>query len=142
MKGAVMANKQSKGIYAIILILSGLLFNYGFTVIMASVRIHIDNISHVGWNSAKGDIKKTFQLGLKDGDFSEELKNNYVDCMADRAIAFLNNTSCSYKYNPVITQKEDHLRDQDDCVEKSGYTKELDVIASSCAETAAKKFAH
>ena len=134
--------KTSKGMFALILILGGILFNYGFRVIMASVRMQVENMNHAGWNSAREDLKKQFQSTLEGGDFTEELKTAYVDCMADRAIAFLNNTSCSYKYNPTITKKDDHLRDQDDCVEKSGYTKELDVIASSCAETAAKKFAH
>jgi len=88
--------KTSKGMFALILILGGILFNYGFRVIMASVRMQVENMNHAGWNSAREELKKQFQANLEGGDFSEELKTAYVDCITDRAIAFLCQCETNY----------------------------------------------
>lgn len=99
-----------------------------------SAAITVQNSLHMGWNSARSEIRRQFEAELKNMDIDPLKKSKYLDCITDKSIDFLNGTTCSYHYNKVTTTKAEHIKQQDACVEKSGYIKKVEEMGYACAQ--------
>jgi hypothetical protein len=53
-------------------------------------------------------------------------------CMAAKAIVFLDGTGCRLTYRPAERSEQSHLREQDACLQQSGYPKELEGFTVQC----------
>ena len=64
--------------------------------------------------------------------FSNTTLDVFAECVADKAIAFLNTTECPYLYNPGTTSKEEHLAALKECLAKVGYEAKLEKYSFEC----------
>jgi len=115
---------------------------FGVGVFTTSAKIHTKNMTHSGWDSARAELRKSVEKEVESVALPSEIKKNYVDCVTNKAVDFLNHTVCSYLYNKLTTTMEEHLRSQDECIAKSGYNQELEKIAEVCADDTIKMASH
>jgi hypothetical protein len=111
-----------------------------FSFFATSAKIHTTNMMHAGWDQAKPDLRKAFEKEVEKSapELDAEFKTKYLDCVTDKAVVYLNNTTCSYLYNKATTTQEEHLRAQDECIGASGYAQEVEKIAEKCADEMVK----
>lgn len=105
-------------------------------VIIPSIAVQAQNSMGVGWNDSKSELVQKFTealapefvpLGLTPSELSA-----ITNCCADQAIAFLNTTDCSYQYNQATTSEAQHLKEQEECMQRVSYEQQEAKIALSC----------
>jgi len=111
-----------------------LFFKFGVGLVTTSATIHAKNAVHKGWDGARAELRKAFESQVQEIKLPPEIKAKYLDCVTQKAIDFLNNTTCSYLYNKMTTTQEEHLRKQDACVMQSGYMEALEGFAEACGK--------
>lgn len=116
------------------------LAKYGYPFFVASAKIHIQNMMHTGWNSARSELRLAFEKEVNTAapDLDAGVKTKYLDCVTDKAVDYLNHTTCSYLYNKFITTTEEHMKAQDECIMASGYALEVEKIAEKCGDETIK----
>ncbi len=88
------------------------------------------------WTESRSDLKKEFsqlaQNVFSDMDVSQSDLNGMVDCLVDKAIPFLNQSGCKYHYVKTTTSEATHLKEQEECLEKIGWKKKLELLTVEC----------
>jgi len=115
-----------------------LIAKFGVGIFATSAKIHTNNMMHSGWESARAELRKSVEKEVGAVALPPDIKKNYVDCVTNKAVDFLNHTVCSYLYNKLTTTREEHLKAQDECIAKSGYNQEMEKIADVCANDTIK----
>jgi len=107
----------------------------GLKFLTPSAEVAIKNSVGEGWSEAKGElttgILETLRTEYAPFALPEPLLQKMAGCVADKSIAYLNTTDCSYLYNTATTSEAEHLAAQELCLKKvdfegkqAGYTLE------------------
>jgi hypothetical protein len=124
---------MKKGIGIAIAIVAGLLWQF---VIGPQMEVSTKNALDSGWDDAKAEVaqqqKAAYAESLKGIGLSDAVLDALAGCTADKAIAFLNTTDCSYLYNQTTTSEEEHLAEQEKCMDKVGYSAKEEQFSFEC----------
>ena len=105
-----------------LVVLYGGKFIYG--ALFTSVGIEAMSMAGAGWDESRQMFVDSYGAEVYRSDefnsVPDRIKDIYINCLADKTVAFLNQTECKYMYNKMTTSEEDHIRQQDLCVAKSG----------------------
>jgi hypothetical protein len=105
-------------------------------VIGPSLAVTASNTAGMGWNDAKPELAANFQATFAKDFASFELGPANIktlsDCCAEKAVAFLNTTDCSYLYNQTTTSEAEHTKNQEACLAKVKYTEQEEKIGLAC----------
>lgn len=115
-----------------------LFFKFGVGVFATSAKIHAKNAMHSGWDGARAELRKSFEKELGTVELSATVKKELLDCMVQKAIDYLNQTTCSYQYNKFTTSAQAHVKEQDECIKASGYGEAMDKQFEACVDDALK----
>ena len=108
---------------------------FGGALLFTSANIATKNVTNSGWNGARTELRRMFEKELGDADMDPSSKSAFLDCVTTKAIDYLNQTSCSYLYNKALTSREQHMRDQDACIHKTGYAKAIEDASNVCVSS-------
>jgi len=115
-----------------------LFFKFGVGVFATSAKIHAKNVTHSGWDGARTELRSSFEKELKSVELPPEIKTKYLDCITQKAIDYLNQTACSYHYNKFTTSAQEHVKEQDACINNSGYAEAMDKQFEACGDEVIK----
>jgi hypothetical protein len=107
-----------------------------------SAKIQLDILMHKGWNDSKKELRSTFEkelefsLGEEIKNIPSDIKEKYLNCLTEKSVQYLNQTNCKYKYNKKTTTLEEHLKEQSECYESSGYIAYFEKVINNCSEYA------
>jgi hypothetical protein len=98
--------------------------------------VAIENSAGVGWDDAKAEfvteITTTLTTEYATFGFPPAIIQTISSCIADKSIAFLNTTDCSYKYNTATTTEAQHLASQEQCFVKVQFETRQEGFTLEC----------
>ena len=105
-----------------------------------SAEVAIKNSTGTGWNDAKNDfmteITTTLTTEYATFGFAPSIIQTISNCIADKSIAFLNTTDCSYLYNTATTTEAQHLAAQEQCMNKVQFDQKQEGFTLECTREA------
>ena len=97
---------------------------YIYGAFFTSVGIEAMSMAGAGWDDSRETFLESYKAEVNKSEHfksvPEDVKERYINCLADKTVEFLNQTECKYLYNQMTTSKEEHLKEQDACVQASG----------------------
>lgn len=95
------------------------------------------NITGSGWDDAKPELSGKVRIALTEFFLPLDLKppqiDAMVDCTTEKLVEFLNGTDCSYYYVESTTTMEEHLAEQDKCLNAANYDDTEALFVTQCA---------
>lgn len=109
-----------------------------FKFLAPSAEVAIQNAAGAGWDDAKADfqaeISQVINTDYEVFVLSQAEKDAITNCIADKSIAFLNGTDCSYLYNTATTTEAEHLANQEKCMEKVKFPEKQEGFTVECTK--------
>lgn len=94
------------------------------------------NLTGSGWDDAKPELSGKVRVALTEifepMDIDANQLNQVVDCTTDKLVEFLNTTECSYYYVESTTTMEEHLKEQEICLDKAGSEAKEAAFVAEC----------
>ena len=90
----------------------------------------------MGWQDAKTELQAKIQpqMSFLQSGFGLDAAtaNKVTTCVVDDTVAWLNSTECSYYYNEGKTTREEHLKVQEECLQKADFEGKVASIKTKC----------
>lgn len=99
------------------------------------LQVWMNNSGGRGWDAARPEVVAAMKAQMVGLPIDEAKKQALAECVADKAVAFLNGTECSYYYNTARMTEAEHTAAQEACMAKVGYPEQEAKFAEECMKS-------